>query len=193
MLLSDLSIKQPVFATMLMVGLVVLGIFSYKELSTDLFPKVDLPVVSVRTLYPGSFAGNRRDRGHQAHRRGHQSDRGGAPYHLDHHGGIFERRGRVRARHQYLHRRPGCAQQGERAAPGLSDRRGRAGDRAPGPGGSADSLALGHLRAALPQAAHLAGRKGHHPSASKTSKAWDRSRSWAGSDARSRSCSIRTG
>jgi HAE1 family hydrophobic/amphiphilic exporter-1 len=53
MLLSDLSIKQPVFATMLMVGLVVLGIFSYKELSTDLFPKVDLPVVSVRTVYPG--------------------------------------------------------------------------------------------------------------------------------------------
>lgn len=53
MLLSDLSIKQPVFATMLMVGLVVLGIFSYKELPTDLFPKVDLPVASVRTLYPG--------------------------------------------------------------------------------------------------------------------------------------------
>ena len=53
MLLSDLSIKQPVFATMLMVGLVVLGIFSYKELSTDLFPNVDLPVVSVSTLYPG--------------------------------------------------------------------------------------------------------------------------------------------
>jgi HAE1 family hydrophobic/amphiphilic exporter-1 len=53
MYLSDLSIKQPVFATMLMVGLVVLGIFAYKELPTDLFPKVDLPVVSVRTLYPG--------------------------------------------------------------------------------------------------------------------------------------------
>jgi HAE1 family hydrophobic/amphiphilic exporter-1 len=53
MLLSDLSIKQPVFATMVMVGLVVLGIFSYKELSTDLFPKVDLPIASVRTLYPG--------------------------------------------------------------------------------------------------------------------------------------------
>ncbi len=53
MLLSDLSIKQPVFATMMMVGLVVLGIFSYKGLSTDLFPKVDLPVVSIRTIYPG--------------------------------------------------------------------------------------------------------------------------------------------
>ncbi len=53
MLLSDLSIKQPVFATMMMVALVVLGIVSYRGLSTDLFPKVDLPVVSVRTLYPG--------------------------------------------------------------------------------------------------------------------------------------------
>ena len=38
MLLSDLSIKQPVFATMMMVALVVLGIFSYRGLSTDLFP-----------------------------------------------------------------------------------------------------------------------------------------------------------
>jgi hydrophobic/amphiphilic exporter-1 (mainly G- bacteria), HAE1 family len=53
MFLSDLSIKQPVFATMMMAALVVLGIFSYKELSTDLFPNVDLPVVSIRTVYPG--------------------------------------------------------------------------------------------------------------------------------------------
>ena len=53
MYLSDLSIKQPVFAAMVMVGLVVLGIFSYRELATDLFPNVDFPVVTVRTLYPG--------------------------------------------------------------------------------------------------------------------------------------------
>jgi HAE1 family hydrophobic/amphiphilic exporter-1 len=53
MLLSDLSIKQPVFATMMMAALVVLGVFSYRELSTDLFPKVDLPVVSIQTVYPG--------------------------------------------------------------------------------------------------------------------------------------------
>jgi HAE1 family hydrophobic/amphiphilic exporter-1 len=53
MFLSDLSIKQPVFATMMMAALVVLGIFSYRELSTDLFPNVDLPVVSIRTIYPG--------------------------------------------------------------------------------------------------------------------------------------------
>ncbi len=53
MILSDLSIRQPVFATMMMVALVVLGVFSYKELSIDLFPEVDLPVVSVQTVYPG--------------------------------------------------------------------------------------------------------------------------------------------
>jgi len=53
MILSDLSVKQPVFATMMMVALVVLGIFSYKELPIDLFPDVDMPVVTVQTLYPG--------------------------------------------------------------------------------------------------------------------------------------------
>jgi HAE1 family hydrophobic/amphiphilic exporter-1 len=53
MILSDLSVKQPVFATMMMVALVVLGIFSYRELSIDLFPNVDFPVVTVQTVYPG--------------------------------------------------------------------------------------------------------------------------------------------
>jgi hydrophobic/amphiphilic exporter-1 (mainly G- bacteria), HAE1 family len=53
MILSDLSVKQPVFATMMMVALVVLGIFSYRELPIDLFPDVDFPVVSVQTVYPG--------------------------------------------------------------------------------------------------------------------------------------------
>jgi HAE1 family hydrophobic/amphiphilic exporter-1 len=53
MILSDLSVKQPVFATMMMVALVVLGIFSYRDLSIDLFPNVDMPVVTVQTLYPG--------------------------------------------------------------------------------------------------------------------------------------------
>src|SRR5512136_293740 len=53
MILSDLSIKQPVFATMMMAALVVLGIFSYRELSIDLFPDVNIPVITVQTLYPG--------------------------------------------------------------------------------------------------------------------------------------------
>ncbi|MBZ5534938.1 MAG: efflux RND transporter permease subunit [Acidobacteriia bacterium] len=53
MFLSNLSIKQPVFATMMVVALVVIGIFSYTELKIDLFPNVDIPVVSINTIYPG--------------------------------------------------------------------------------------------------------------------------------------------
>jgi hydrophobic/amphiphilic exporter-1 (mainly G- bacteria), HAE1 family len=53
MILSDLSVKQPVLATMMMIALVVLGAFSYRELPIDLFPDVDFPVVTVQTVYPG--------------------------------------------------------------------------------------------------------------------------------------------
>ncbi len=54
MFLSDLSIKQPVLATMLAVTLVTLGIFSYQRLSVDLFPDVEIPVLTVQTAYPGA-------------------------------------------------------------------------------------------------------------------------------------------
>jgi HAE1 family hydrophobic/amphiphilic exporter-1 len=54
MFLSELSIKQPVLATMLSVSLVVLGIYSYRELSVDLFPDVEIPVLTVQTLYTGA-------------------------------------------------------------------------------------------------------------------------------------------
>jgi hydrophobic/amphiphilic exporter-1 (mainly G- bacteria), HAE1 family len=54
MFLSDLSIKQPVLATMLAVTLVVLGLYSYRELSVDLMPDVEMPVITVQTAYPGA-------------------------------------------------------------------------------------------------------------------------------------------
>lgn len=54
MLLSDLSIKQPVFATMIAVSLVALGAYSYRELSVDLFPDVEIPVLTVQTVYTRS-------------------------------------------------------------------------------------------------------------------------------------------
>jgi len=38
---------------MIIVTLVVLGVFSWVELQIDMFPNVDLPVISVRTVYPG--------------------------------------------------------------------------------------------------------------------------------------------
>ena len=54
MLLSDLSIRQPVLATMLSVSLVTLGLYSYRELSIDMFPDVEIPVLTVQTIYPGA-------------------------------------------------------------------------------------------------------------------------------------------
>lgn len=52
--LSGVSIRRPVFITMVMAGLIVLGIFSYRRLAIDLYPDVDIPVVSVQTVYPGA-------------------------------------------------------------------------------------------------------------------------------------------
>ncbi len=54
MFLSNLSIKQPVFATMMMVALAVLGLTSYRQLNVDQFPNVEFPVVTVTTQYPGA-------------------------------------------------------------------------------------------------------------------------------------------
>src|SRR5512147_412585 len=54
MFLSDLSIKQPVLATMLAVSLVTLGVFSYRKLAIDQFPDVEIPVLTVQTIYPGA-------------------------------------------------------------------------------------------------------------------------------------------
>ena len=54
MFLSDVSIKRPVFATMMMVALVVLGIVSYRRLAIDEYPDVTYPTISVQTSYPGA-------------------------------------------------------------------------------------------------------------------------------------------
>jgi HAE1 family hydrophobic/amphiphilic exporter-1 len=54
MFLSDLSIKRPVFATVLMLTLVTLGVFSYRRLAIDMFPDVEIPVLSIITQFPGA-------------------------------------------------------------------------------------------------------------------------------------------
>jgi HAE1 family hydrophobic/amphiphilic exporter-1 len=54
MFLSDISIKRPVFATMMMVALVVLGIVSYQRLAIDEYPDITYPVVIAQTTYPGA-------------------------------------------------------------------------------------------------------------------------------------------
>ena len=52
--LAQLCVKRPVFATMLILSLVVVGIFSYFGLGVDLFPNVDIPTVAVIIANPGA-------------------------------------------------------------------------------------------------------------------------------------------
>lgn len=54
MKLADVSIRRPVFATMMIMSLVVLGLFSFIKLNVDLYPDVDIPVVVITTILPGA-------------------------------------------------------------------------------------------------------------------------------------------
>ncbi|MEJ8836731.1 efflux RND transporter permease subunit [Ramlibacter sp. AN1133] len=51
---TRVSLKNPVFATMVMLAIVVLGVFSYQRLHVDQFPNIDFPVVVVTAEYPGA-------------------------------------------------------------------------------------------------------------------------------------------
>jgi len=52
--LAEICIKRPVFATMLILMLVVLGLDAYRKLGVDLFPKVEFPIVTVTTTLRGA-------------------------------------------------------------------------------------------------------------------------------------------
>jgi HAE1 family hydrophobic/amphiphilic exporter-1 len=52
--LAEICIRRPVFATMIVLSLVVVGAASFFRLGVDRFPSVDLPTVSVRTSLPGA-------------------------------------------------------------------------------------------------------------------------------------------
>uniref|UniRef100_Q025G5 Acriflavin resistance protein n=1 Tax=Solibacter usitatus (strain Ellin6076) TaxID=234267 RepID=Q025G5_SOLUE len=52
--LAQLCVRRPVFATMLVLSLVVVGTFCYFSLGVDLFPKVDIPTVVVTIVNPGA-------------------------------------------------------------------------------------------------------------------------------------------
>jgi len=54
MWLADTSVERPVFATMAIMALVVIGAVSYPEIGVDLFPKVDFPIVTVSTHLNGA-------------------------------------------------------------------------------------------------------------------------------------------
>jgi hydrophobic/amphiphilic exporter-1 (mainly G- bacteria), HAE1 family len=54
MFLTRISVSHPVFATMMMVTIMVVGLFSYSRLGVDQFPETDLPIVVVATTYTGA-------------------------------------------------------------------------------------------------------------------------------------------
>ena len=53
----DISIKHPVFITMIMLALVVVGVIAYNEMPVDFFPDVSFPTMAVITVYPGAGPG----------------------------------------------------------------------------------------------------------------------------------------
>jgi len=52
--LAEICVKRPVFATMIVMSLVVVGAFSFFSLGVDLFPKVDFPTITVTVTNRGS-------------------------------------------------------------------------------------------------------------------------------------------
>jgi multidrug efflux pump len=55
-ILADISIHRPVLATVMSLMIILIGIISYQRLSVREYPKIDSPVVSVRTVYTGASA-----------------------------------------------------------------------------------------------------------------------------------------
>jgi hypothetical protein len=54
MWMTRVAINHPVFATMVMVALSVLGIFSYQRLRVEAMPEIQFPFVSIYVAYPGA-------------------------------------------------------------------------------------------------------------------------------------------
>jgi hydrophobic/amphiphilic exporter-1 (mainly G- bacteria), HAE1 family len=52
--LLEVFVRRPVFTTMLLTSLVVLGLASFVQLGVDIFPKVDLPTITITTRLPGA-------------------------------------------------------------------------------------------------------------------------------------------
>ncbi|MFQ3236619.1 MAG: multidrug efflux pump, partial [Paraglaciecola sp.] len=56
MLLSDISIKRPVFASVVNLLLIVFGIVAVSSMSLREYPDIDPPIVSINTTYTGASA-----------------------------------------------------------------------------------------------------------------------------------------
>ncbi len=55
--LANVSVRRPIFAAVLIAVFVVVGLVGYKSLGVDKFPKVDFPLITIVTPYPGASPG----------------------------------------------------------------------------------------------------------------------------------------
>jgi len=51
------AINKPITVLMYVFTLVIFGMMSYKSMASSLFPNVDFPLVTIKTVYPGAEAG----------------------------------------------------------------------------------------------------------------------------------------
>jgi len=56
MILSDISVRRPVFATVISMLLLIIGFMSFQKLPVRQYPDTDAPVVSIETSYRGASA-----------------------------------------------------------------------------------------------------------------------------------------
>ncbi len=56
MSLYSTAVKKPVSTVMIFIGIVIFGFYSYLQLPVDFFPKMDPPIISIFTFYPGANA-----------------------------------------------------------------------------------------------------------------------------------------
>ena len=56
MVISEICIKRPVFATVLSLLVILIGLMSYSRLTVREYPNIDEPVVTVDTTYRGASA-----------------------------------------------------------------------------------------------------------------------------------------
>ena len=54
MKIAEVSIRRPIFASMVILAMVVFGLVSYNQIGVDLYPDVDIPVVTITVLYEGA-------------------------------------------------------------------------------------------------------------------------------------------
>ena len=56
MIISDISVRRPVFAAVISLILIAFGLIAFDRLPLREYPDIDPPVVSVETIYPGAAA-----------------------------------------------------------------------------------------------------------------------------------------